>query len=152
MNIFLVLLLATREVVTLYVSDPIMLDRSIQLFRHLKHSNRIIFLVLLLATKEALALLVNDPIMSEKLILSFRHLEHQDQSIISEDIGKWMLDAKFVMEDGTWNMEQLRYYIGFYWSSVSVTHCLFFMYPNIILFQCLNTLASYFKCSSVPVS
>ena len=40
--------------------------------------------------------LANDPIMQKRPIQSFGHLEHQNPSIILEDIGEFILDAKFV--------------------------------------------------------
>ena len=72
-------------------SDPIMLVRLIQSFRHLKHQNLstgddfiyssgIIFLVPFLATKEAVALLTNNLIIAGTSIQSFRHLKHQNLS------------------------------------------------------------------------
>ena len=44
----------------------------------------------------------------------FRHLEHQNLSILSEDIGELMLDAKLVTNAQTHRIEQdsLRYFIG----------------------------------------
>ena len=50
---------------------------------------------------EVVALLANDLIMLGTSIQSFRHLEHQNLSIISEDIGELMLDAKFVTHTHT---------------------------------------------------
>ena len=78
-------------------NDPILSERSIRLFRHLKHQNLsigddfiyssgIIFLVPFLFTREVVVLLANDLIMSDTSILSFRHLEHQNLSIISDSI------------------------------------------------------------------
>ena len=52
----------------------------------------------------------NDPIPSGRSIQSFRHLEHQNLSIISEDIGEFMLDIKFVTHTHT--EDSLRYCIG----------------------------------------
>ena len=89
-----------------YANDPIMLDTSIWLFRHLKHQNLftgddfiysrgIIFFVLFLATKEALALLINDPIMSGRSIWSFGHLECQNPSIISDSIARARMVQQF---------------------------------------------------------
>ena len=83
----------------LLANYPIILGRSIQSFKHLKHQNLstgddfiyrsgIFFLVPFMATGEAVVLLANDFIMSGTSIRSFRHLEHQNPSIISEDIGR----------------------------------------------------------------
>ena len=82
----LVPILATRELVAPLANDPIMQERLIQLFRHLKHQNLstgddfiyrsgIFLLVLFLATSETVALLANDPIMLGRSIQLFRHLK-----------------------------------------------------------------------------
>ena len=79
------------------------------------YSSGIIFLVPFLATMEAVVLLANDLIMSGTSIRLFRHLEHKNPSIISEDIGKLMLDAKFLTHTHTHTRteeeDSLQYYI-----------------------------------------
>ena len=82
---FLVPFLATREVVTPFANDPIMLSTSTWLFRHLEHQNLSSngwnnFLVPFLATREAVVPISNDPIILSTLIRLFRHLRHQNFS------------------------------------------------------------------------
>ena len=71
---YLVLILATRELMAPLANNTIISERSIWSFRHLKpqnlptgddfiYSSGINFLVPFLATKETLAPLTNDPIM-----------------------------------------------------------------------------------------
>ena len=82
---------ATRELVVPITNNPIMLGRSIQLLRHLKHQNLsigadlifssgIIFVVSFFATIKAVALLAHDPIMSGTLIWLFKHPKHKNLS------------------------------------------------------------------------
>ena len=81
---FLILILATREVVVPLENDPIISGTSICLFRHLEHQNLFkgwdIFLVSFLTTREAVAPLANYSIMLGTLIQSFRYHEHQNPS------------------------------------------------------------------------
>ena len=76
-------------------NDPIIPERLMRLFRHIKHQNlstgnnfiyssEMILLVQFLATMEAVELLANDPIMLGRPIQSFRDLEHQNPSILSD--------------------------------------------------------------------
>ena len=73
--------LQTAEIllVTFLVSREIGSGRSIWLFRHLIHQNKI---TLILATKELEVPLANDPIKSGRSIWLFRHLEYKILSII----------------------------------------------------------------------
>ena len=48
-----------------------------------------------------MALPANNLIMLGTSVRSFRHLEHQNSSIISDDVGQLMLDAKFVTNTRT---------------------------------------------------
>ena len=95
--------MATRDAIAPLTNDPIMLGRSIQSFRQLKHQNPstgddfincrgINFLVLILATKESLAPLAYGPNIYGRSLRSFRHLECKNPSIISDSIGspRWL--------------------------------------------------------------